>query len=114
MIEPPSKTISILLSSCGAYEAEGKEWSRDLEKTPLIFTVKLWGFFRACKLSYKSKKRNDIYGTKLDLGAYSLILNGVAATDLRPAPPITKENIPTVCQSTTMESVCATLAKVTF
>ena len=89
-------------------------WRRDLEKTPLIFTVKLWGFFRACKLSYQSKKGKDIYREKFDFGAYSLILNGVAATDLLPAPPITKENIPTVCQSTTMESVCATLAKVTY
>ena len=102
------------MSSCGAYKAENKEWSRDLEKTPLIFTVKLWGFFRACKLSYQSKKGKDFLGHTIEIGNYSLILNGVAATDLLPAPPITKENIPTVCQSTTMESVCATLAKVTF
>ena len=49
-----------------------------------------------------------------DYGRYLLKIDGVDYEDLPKAPPITKEDIPAVCRSETIEHIGETVTRVTF
>ena len=62
----------------------------------------------ACKLTYEHEGRNHM------LGKYVLLIGKVPATELTRAPPITKENLASVCRSDVFEHLSETRTLVTW